>query len=152
MQETHSREKNKSQSQVQEVDRMKLSILTDLGKSGEQTGVTRSKITTIVNNNDSEISEALYNSISEVEREIMSMGEGNDVSRENKYLKQAIKNLKKVLKDKLESALKKNKEELTIMFEEYSGMIKKLLEDKEVLTGQVEHFREKAERESRRLH
>lgn len=32
-----------------------------------------------------------------------------------------------ILKDKLEVALKKNKEELTVMFDEYSSMIKKLL-------------------------
>ena len=108
MQEVDGRQKRKSLSQVHETDRMKMSILTDLSKAGEQTAATRSKITTIVNNNDSEISEALYNSISEVEREIMSL-EGQDLSKENKYLRGAIKNLKKVLKEKLESALKKNK-------------------------------------------
>ena len=108
MQEVDGRQKRKSLSQVHETDRMKMSILTDLSKAGEQTAATRSKITTIVNNNDSEISEALYNSISEVEREIMSL-EGQDLSKENKYLRGAIKNLKRVLKEKLESALKKNK-------------------------------------------
>ena len=109
MQEVDGRQKRKSLSQVHETDRMKMSILTDLSKAGEQTAATRSKITTIVNNNDSEISEALYNSISEVERELMSLGEGQDLSKENKYLRGAIKNLKRVLKEKLESALKKNK-------------------------------------------
>ena len=35
-------------------------------------------------------------------------------------------------------ALKRNKEELTLMFDEYSNMIKKLLEDKERLTAELE--------------
>ena len=35
-------------------------------------------------------------------------------------------------------ALKRNKEQLTLMFDEYSNMIKKLLEDKERLTAELE--------------
>lgn len=60
----------------------------------------------------------------------MKYGESNDLAKENKLLRNSIANLKLVLKEKLEVALKKNKEELTTMFEEYSTMIKKLLEDK----------------------
>ena len=46
-----------------------------------------------------------------------------------------------ILKEKLEVALKKNKEELTLMFDEYSSMIRKLLDDKESLTNRLEHLR-----------
>ncbi len=38
-------------------------------------------------------------------------------------------------------ALKRNKEELTLMFDQYSSMIKKLLQDKEQLTGRLEESR-----------
>jgi uncharacterized membrane-anchored protein YhcB (DUF1043 family) len=41
----------------------------------------------------------------------------------------------------LEVALKRNKEELTLMFDQYSSMIKKLLQDKEQLTGRLEESR-----------
>lgn len=44
-------------------------------------------------------------------------------------------------------ALKKNKEELTTMFDEYSTMIKKLLNDKEELTICLEEERQKYARE-----
>ena len=53
-------------------------------------------------------------------------------------LRGSIHKLKSILKEKLEVALKKNKEELTLMFDEYSTMIKKLLKDKEKLTNQLE--------------
>ena len=68
---------------------------------------------------------------------MMGMGQSNDLVRENKMLKGSIQKLKSILKEKLEAALKKNKEEITLMFDEYSTMIKKLLEDKEKLTSQL---------------
>ena len=68
-------------------------------------------------------------------------GPSNDLMRENKMLRDSLSKLKTMLKEKLEEALKKNKEELTLMFDEYSTMIKKLLEDKETLTTQIEHFK-----------
>lgn len=61
---------------------------------------------------------------------MMSFGEVNDLSHENKMLKASVAKLKLMLKEKLAVALQKNKEELIIMFEEYSNMIRKLLEDK----------------------
>lgn len=74
---------------------------------------------------------------------MMTFGDLNDLTRENKLLKCSVSKLKQILKEKLEVALKKNKEELTIMFDQYSNMIKKLLEDKETLTNQLEAAEEK---------
>ena len=54
----------------------------------------------------------------------------SDLARENKQLRASIDRLKLILKEKLEVALQKNKQELTVMFDEYSNMIRKLLEDK----------------------
>lgn len=71
----------------------------------------------------------------------MGVGQGNDVIRENKALRGSIERLKLILKEKLEVALKRNKEELTMMFDQYSSMIRKLLEDKEQLTVQLEECR-----------
>ena len=68
----------------------------------------------------------------------MAINNVNDLAIENKMLKNSILKLKKLIKEKLEVALKKNKEELTAMFDEYSTMIKKLLEDKEELTVHLE--------------
>lgn len=64
----------------------------------------------------------------------MAINNTNDLAIENKMLKNSIVKLKEMLRERLEVALKKNKEELTDMFDEYSTMIKKLLEDKEKLT------------------
>ena len=91
----------------------------------------------MVRNKESEIEELLYSSISQFEREMMGVGQGNDLLRENKMLRGSIERLKLILKEKLEVALKRNKEELTMMFDEYSSMIKKLLEDKEQLTAKL---------------
>ena len=68
----------------------------------------------------------------------MAINNVNDLAIENKMLKNSILKLKELIKEKLEVALKKNKEELTDMFDEYSTMIKKLLEDKEELTVHLE--------------
>jgi hypothetical protein len=43
------------------------------------------------------------------------------------------------LKSKLESALQKQKEELTLMMDDYIKLITKLLKDKEELTVSLEH-------------
>jgi hypothetical protein len=59
----------------------------------------------------------LYSSITEMEMEMMTFGDLNDLARENKLLKCSITKLKQILKEKLEVALKKNKEELTVMFD-----------------------------------
>ena len=87
---------------------MKLSNLTEWSKGGEQTNVTRSKITTIVQSNDSDLEEALYSSISEVEKEMLANDQGN-LSRQNKHLRQALLQLRGVLRNKLEGALRRNK-------------------------------------------
>ena len=68
----------------------------------------------------------------------MAINNVNDLAIENRMLKNSILKLKELIKEKLEVALKKNKEELTDMFDEYSTMIKKLLEDKEELTVHLE--------------
>ncbi len=99
--------------------------------------MSRSNIVTLVNSNDNELEELLYSSITEAEKEMMAYEDSNDLARENKLLKNSLAKLKLILKEKLEMALKKNKEELTLMFDEYSNMIKKLLEDKETLTEQL---------------
>lgn len=54
-----------------------------------------------------------------------------------------------MLRERLEVALKKNKEELTAMFDEYSTMIKKLLEDKEELTICLEEEKQKYSRDEK---
>lgn len=54
-----------------------------------------------------------------------------------------------MLRERLEVALKKNKEELTAMFDEYSTMIKKLLEDKEELTICLEEEKKKYARDEK---
>jgi chromosome segregation ATPase len=107
----------------------------------------------IVIHNDHEIEELLYSSISQLERDMMMAGTQNDqdLLRENRALRGSIQQLKGILKEKLEGALQKNKAELTLMFDEYSTMIKKLLEDKERLTLQLEDYKGRCreEREAR---
>jgi hypothetical protein len=48
---------------------------------------------------------------------MMTFGDLNDLTRENKLLQCSVSKLKQILKEKLEVALKKNKEELTLMFD-----------------------------------
>jgi hypothetical protein len=43
----------------------------------------------------------LYSSITEMEREMMTFGDLNDLTRENKLLKCSISKLKQILKEKL---------------------------------------------------
>ena len=71
----------------------------------------------LVNHNDNELEELLYSSISQMEREMQMAGPSGDLMRENRMLRESIQKLKNVLKEKLEGALKKNKEELTLMFD-----------------------------------
>ncbi len=73
----------------------------------------------------------------------MSFGSEGELAKENKMLRACIEKMKLILKEKLKEALTKNKEELTLMFDEYSAMIKKLLEDKEKLTTQLEGYKNK---------
>lgn len=89
-----------------------MSVATDLqrkSKDREEPKISRSKIVSIVNNNDSELQGMLYDSISQIEKEMMSFGDINDLARENKMLKGSVSKLKLILKEKLELALKKNK-------------------------------------------
>ncbi len=53
---------------------------------------------------------------------------------QNNCLRTSLDQLKHILKSKLESALQKQKEELTIMMDDYIKLITKLLKDKEELT------------------
>ena len=50
------------------------------------------------------------------------------------HLKGALHKMKIILKEKLESALKKQKDELSKMLEDYVALITKLLQGKEQLT------------------
>lgn len=52
-----------------------------------------------------------------MEKEIKAAGCSSDLNWENQMLRNSIQKLKSLLKDNLECALKRNKEELTIMFE-----------------------------------
>jgi hypothetical protein len=131
----------------------KSSVMTECTRKSREKStpgkISRSKIVSLVNHNESELEELLYSSITEMEREVQGFGEV-DLARENKLLRCSIGKLKLILKQKLEVALKKNKEELTIMFDEYSAMIKKLLEDKETLTDQLQATRQKCATEQAR--
>lgn len=71
--------------------------------------INQSKIVALVNNNENQLEELLYSSISQMEREMMTFGDSDDLFRENKMLRSSIQNLKLILKQKLEEALKKNK-------------------------------------------
>lgn len=48
---------------------------------------------------------------------MMTFGGNNDLAKENKLLKNSLAKLKLILREKLQEALKKNKEEITTMFE-----------------------------------
>lgn len=50
---------------------------------------------------------------------------------QNQYLKSTLSKLKNIIKSKLETALKKQKDELTKMLADYLELITKLLKDKE---------------------
>lgn len=68
----------------------------------------------------------------------------NQLIEQNHYLKASLDELKNILKEKLESALKKQKEELTLMMEDYIKLITKLLKDKEELTATLESLETQA--------
>ena len=48
---------------------------------------------------------------------MMTFGGNNDLAKENNLLKNSLAKLKLILREKLQVALKKNKEEITTMFE-----------------------------------
>lgn len=50
--------------------------------------------------------------------------------------------MKNILKDKLESALQKQREELSKMLQDYISLITKLLQDKEELTIRIQDMAE----------
>ena len=55
--------------------------------------------------------------------------------------------MKNILKGKLESALQKQKEELSKMLEDYISLITKLLQDKEELTITLQDYQENQQKE-----
>ena len=121
--QSHHENETKSvyRKETKSIEKEKSSVMTDCTRKSKEKSmpnkISRSKIVNLVNNNDSELEEMLYSSITEMEREILTYGDANDLARENKLLKCSISKLKQILKDKLLIALKKNKEELTLMFD-----------------------------------
>jgi hypothetical protein len=90
---------------------------------------------------DNSMEELLNSSINQFEKYLEDKDiemENNLLLQQNKYLKVSLDQLKLILKDKLENALKKQKEELTVMLEDYIKLITKLLKDKEDLTINIE--------------
>ena len=80
-------------------------------------------------------------------------GEGEDIHNQNHQLKQqniclktAIEELRSILKQKLEQALKKQREDLNVMMQDYIQLIKKLLHDKEDYAAKIEEATEKTEK------
>jgi ribosome recycling factor len=67
---------------------------------------------------------------------------------QNQHLRTSLSELKSILKEKLESALRKQKLEVTAMMDDYVKLITKLLKDKEELTTSLEH----AQHQSQLLH
>lgn len=53
-----------------------------------------------------------------------------NLEQQNYRLKNALVKMKTILKDKLETALQKQKDELSKMLEDYISLITKLLQDK----------------------
>ena len=80
----------------------KISIMTESTKKSQDKStpskISRTKIVNLVNNNDSELEEMLYNSITEMEKEMMNFENINDIARENKLLKNSVTKLKQILK------------------------------------------------------
>lgn len=58
--------------------------------------------------------------------------------KQNQRLTTAIEELKVILKQKLEAALKKQREDLNVMMQDYIQLIQKLLKDKEAFAGKLE--------------
>jgi uncharacterized protein YcbK (DUF882 family) len=60
--------------------------------------------------------------------------EQSHLAEQNEYLKAALSELRSILQDKLDKALRKQKEELGFVLSDYLRLITKLLGDKEELT------------------
>lgn len=58
---------------------------------------------------------------------------------QNSHLRSSLQELKNILRGKLEHSLQKQKDELTLMMDDYIKLITKLLKDKEHLTLALEH-------------
>lgn len=69
---------------------------------------------------------------------------------QNNHLRASLDELKNILKSKLENSLQKQKEELTVMMEDYIKLITKLLKDKEDLTVSLEKLEREAKEASSR--
>ena len=57
--------------------------------------------------------------------------QNHQLIRQNQRLSAAIEELRTILKQKLETALKKQREDLNVMMQDYIQLIQKLLRDKE---------------------
>lgn len=65
--------------------------------------------------------------------------------RQNQRLSAAIEELRTILKQKLEAALRKQREDLNVMMQDYIQLIQKLLKDKESLAAKLEEETRRAD-------
>ena len=91
---------------------------------------------------DNSMEEMLNSSINHLERLIIKEDDNESLEEQNYRLRNALAKMKVILKDKLETALQRQKDELSKMLEDYISLITKLLQDKEELTTTVQEMQE----------
>jgi hypothetical protein len=64
--------------------------------------------------------------------------QNHQLIRQNQNLTAAIEELRIILKQKLEAALRKQREDLNVMMQDYIQLIQKLLKDKEAFAVKLE--------------
>jgi hypothetical protein len=93
------------------------------------------ELQTLMMDADNSMEELLNSSINQFTRYLEDKDnfyeQHNQLIEQNHCLRASLDELKNILKSKLESALQKQKEELTVMMEDYIKLITKLLKDKE---------------------
>ena len=65
--------------------------------------------------------------------------------RQNQKISAAIEELRIILKQKLEAALRKQREDLNVMMQDYIQLIQKLLKDKESFANKLEEEARRAD-------
>jgi hypothetical protein len=71
--------------------------------------------------------------------------QNHQLIRQNQRLSAAIEELRNILKQKLEAALRKQREDLNIMMQDYIQLIQKLLKDKESFAAKLEEEAQRAD-------
>lgn len=71
--------------------------------------------------------------------------QNHQLIRQNQRLSAAIEELRTILKQKLEAALRKQREDLNVMMQDYIQLIQKLLKDKESLAAKLEEEARRAD-------